>query len=54
VKSNRGRQELIRSVEKYREEELGTFQVEKIVLFKSDLTPTGPIYTPLREVRLGT
>ena len=54
VKSNRGKEELIGSVEKYREEEIGTFQVEKIVLFKSDLTPTGPIYTPLREVRLGT
>jgi len=54
VKSNHGRQELVRCVEKYREEELGTFQVEKMVLFKSDLTPTGPIYTSLREVRLGT
>ena len=54
VKSSRGKEELIRIVEKYREEEIGTFQVEKSVLFKSDLTPAGPIYTPLREVRLGT
>ena len=54
VKSNRGKEELTKCVEKYREEECGTFQVEKIVLFKSDLTPAGPIYTPLREVRLGT
>ena len=53
VKSNRGKEDLIRSVEKYRDEEIGTFQVEKIVLFKSDLTPTGPIYTRLREVKLG-
>ncbi len=53
VKSSRGKEELIRIVEKYREEEIGTFQVEKIVLFKSDLTPTGPIYTPLREIKLG-
>ena len=54
VKSNRGKEDLIRIVEGYREEEIGTFQVEKIVLFKSDLTPAGPIYTLLREVRLGT
>jgi 2'-5' RNA ligase len=54
VKSNRGKEELMRRVEKYREEEIGNFQVEKVILFKSDLTSTGPIYTPLREVRLGT
>ena len=54
VKTSRGRDELIRIVEKYREEEIGTFQVEKIVLFKSDLTPAGPIYASLKEVRLGT
>lgn len=54
VKSSRGKEELARCVEKYREEEIGSFQVERIVLFKSDLTPAGPIYTPLREVRLGT
>ena len=52
VKSNRGKEELIRSVDKYREEEIGTFQVEKIVLFKSDLTPTGPVYTRLGEINL--
>ena len=52
VKSSRGKEELARCVEKYREEEIGTFQVEKIVLFKSDLTPAGPIYTPLREIKL--
>jgi 2'-5' RNA ligase len=52
VKTSRGRDELIRIVEKYREEEIGTLQVEKIVLFKSDLTPTGPIYTSLREIKL--
>jgi 2'-5' RNA ligase len=40
-------------MEKYREEEFGDFQVEKVILFKSDLRPSGPIYTPLREVRLG-
>jgi 2'-5' RNA ligase len=27
--------------------------VERVVLFKSDLKPTGPIYTPLGDVKLG-
>ncbi len=53
MRSNRGKDELVRGMERYREEEFGNFQVEKVVLFKSDLKPTGPIYTALREIRLG-
>jgi RNA 2',3'-cyclic 3'-phosphodiesterase len=53
VRSNRGREELIRRVGKYREEEVGEFEAERVILFKSDLTPSGSIYTRLREVRLG-
>ncbi len=52
VKSSRGRDELVARMEGYREEEFGDFQVEKVTLFKSDLRPTGPIYTPLRMIRL--
>lgn len=54
VRSNRGKEGLIRKIEKHREEEVGVFRVEKVTLFKSDLRPTGSIYTPLREVRLDT
>ncbi len=54
MKSNRGRDELVGRMEKHREEEFGDFQVERVVLFKSDLRPTGPIYTPLKELRLGS
>ena len=53
MRSNRGKDELVRGMDKYRVEDFGNFQVEKVVLFKSDLKPTGPIYTPLREIRLG-
>ncbi|MDO9350005.1 MAG: RNA 2',3'-cyclic phosphodiesterase [Deltaproteobacteria bacterium] len=53
MRSNRGKDELVRGMERYREEEFGNFQVEKVVLFKSELRPTGPIYTALREARLG-
>ncbi len=53
MKSGRGKEELAGRMERYREEEFGNFEVEKVVLFKSDLRPSGPIYTPLRELRLG-
>jgi 2'-5' RNA ligase len=53
VKSSRGKEELVRRMEKYKEKELGDFQVEGVIFFKSDLRPLGPMYTPLRELRLG-
>ena len=53
MKSSRGKEELVGRMEKYKEEEFGDFLVERLVLFKSDLRPTGPIYTPLRELKLG-
>jgi len=53
MKSSRGKEELVERMEKYREGEFGTFQVERLVLFKSDLRPTGPIHTPLKEMKLG-
>ena len=52
VKSNRGRDELVGTVEKHLEEEFGEFMVERIVLFKSELRPSGPLYTPLRDLKL--
>jgi 2'-5' RNA ligase len=53
VKSNRGREELVSRMEKYGEVEFGDLPVERVVLFKSDLRPSGPIYTALREIKLG-
>jgi 2'-5' RNA ligase len=53
MKSSRGREELVGRMEKHKEEELGDFQVERVILFKSDLRPTGPIYTPLKDLKLG-
>jgi 2'-5' RNA ligase len=53
VKSSRGRGALSAKIEQHREDELGEFEVEKVVLFKSDLKPGGPVYTPLGEARLG-
>jgi 2'-5' RNA ligase len=53
MKSSRGKEDLVGRMEKHKEEEFGDLPVERVVLFKSDLRPTGPIYTPLRELRLG-
>ena len=53
MKSSRGKEELVGRMEKHKEEEFGDFQVERVVLFKSDLRPTGPIYTPLGDMKLG-
>jgi len=53
MKSSRGKEELVRKMEKHTEEEFGDFQVGRVVLFKSDLRPSGPIYTLLKTLRLG-
>jgi 2'-5' RNA ligase len=53
MKSSRGKEELVGRMERYREEEFGDFEVERVVLFKSDLRPSGPIYAPLKEMKLG-
>ena len=54
MNSSRGRDELIERIQKYKEERFGDFEVRRFVLFKSDLKPTGPIYTALSEVMLGS
>jgi len=53
MKTSKGKEGLTGKIERYKEEEFGDFQVERVVLFKSDLKPTGPIYTTLREIKLG-
>ena len=47
VKSLKGTGDLADLMEKDRDVDLGPFTVDRIVLFRSDLRPTGPIYTPL-------
>jgi RNA 2',3'-cyclic 3'-phosphodiesterase len=53
MKSSRGKEELVGRMEKHKEEEFGDLQVERVILFESDLRPSGPIYTALREMKLG-
>ena len=54
MKSSRGKEELVGRMERHKEEEFGDFQVERVILFKSDLKPSGPIYTLLKEIKLGS
>jgi 2'-5' RNA ligase len=53
MKSSGGKEELVGRMEKHREEEFGDFPVERVILFKSDLTSSGPIYTLVKEIKLG-
>ena len=53
ARSGKGRAELLHRIEDLYHAVLGEFRVERLVLFKSDLKPTGPIYTELRAVKLG-
>ena len=53
MKSSRGKEELVGRMERHREEEFGDIHVERVILFRSELRPSGPIYTPLKELRLG-
>ena len=53
VRSSQGKGALAAKIEKYREEDVGAFQVERVTLFQSDLKPSGPVYTPLKELPLG-
>jgi 2'-5' RNA ligase len=54
MRSSRGKEELVGRMEKHKEGEFGDFRVERVVLFKSDLRPTGPVYTPLKDMKLGS
>ncbi len=53
VRSGRGKSELLKRMEDFVHINLGEFRVERLVLFKSDLRPTGPIYTELGVLKLG-
>ena len=53
VRTGRNKAELIRCVEDLADHEFGIIKADYLRLKKSVLTPKGPIYTTLREVRGG-
>jgi 2'-5' RNA ligase len=52
VKEGRGKKELEQLIEEYRNKDLGTVAADTIVFFKSDLQPSGPVYSALKTIRL--
>lgn len=52
VKTAKNKQLLLKAIENYKDFEFSTQDVNSIKLKKSDLTPKGPIYTTLNEVKL--
>jgi RNA 2',3'-cyclic 3'-phosphodiesterase len=52
VKSSKEKDEILHVIEKYRDVQFVDIRVDSIKLKKSDLTPKGPIYTTLIDVKL--
>ncbi|MBS7655866.1 RNA 2',3'-cyclic phosphodiesterase [Candidatus Bathyarchaeota archaeon] len=51
VKSGRGKSELIKILQEFKNEEFGEITVESVKLKRSDLTSKGPIYSTLFEIK---
>ena len=52
VKSSKNKEKIIQILEKYQDVEFAIIDVNSVKLKKSDLTPKGPIYTTLKELKL--
>ncbi len=52
VKGFRGKEGLAAAVSEFKGLDLGSFIVDRVMLYKSELKPTGAIYTKLREIKL--
>jgi 2'-5' RNA ligase len=52
LKTARNKDQLLKVIEHYDNEEFSVQEIRSIVLKKSELTPQGPIYSTLREVQL--
>jgi len=53
LKSNEHKNELIEKVKLKQHINIGSFKVTELVLFKSTLKPTGPVYEPIEKFKLG-
>ena len=52
VKESRGKREIEQLIEKYKDEDLGYFTAGSIVFYRSDLQPSGPVYSSLKSIQL--
>jgi 2'-5' RNA ligase len=53
VRSPKGRGLLAEAVESHKDAEVGTFRVSEVYLFKSELRPSGAVYSKLRTFPMG-
>jgi 2'-5' RNA ligase len=53
VRSSKGKGSLTQAIENHRDAEIGTFWANEVHLFKSELKPSGAIYTKLRTFPMG-
>lgn len=53
VKSGKNKEKLQQLLEKYKTADFGTMTIDKVILYESELTLAGPVYTVVREFRLG-
>jgi 2'-5' RNA ligase len=53
VRSSRGKADLSRAVESRKGLEWGKFQAREVILFRSELKPSGAVYSKLKEFPLG-
>jgi 2'-5' RNA ligase len=52
VKDYRGKKDLEAVIEKFQHEDMGAYTADKIIFYRSDLQPTGPIYAALKTIQL--
>jgi 2'-5' RNA ligase len=53
VQSLRGKGNLSQAAESYKTVEVGIFQAREVILFRSELKPSGAVYTKLKEFPMG-
>jgi 2'-5' RNA ligase len=52
VKTSKNKEELLKVIEKYQGTSFGEQEIRDLKLFKSELTPKGPMYTILKKVSI--
>ncbi len=52
VRDYRGKRDLEAVIEKFQHEDMGVYTADKVIFYRSDLKPTGPIYSALKTLQL--
>lgn len=52
VREGRGKRELGELIEHFESRDLGNFTADTIIFFRSDLQPSGPVYSALKTIQL--